>query len=256
VQHQYGAPVPEAGMLGAVPQAGSELVSRRAPRVARGAFRAAPGQCRGCAAGARAGQGRRRLSAHGRSARQRLRAEAKATVRFETRPRRQLQADFGQCTVAIGGERVRAYMCILTFGYSRRCFVRAWPCERHAQWLATFESAVAHFGVVPEELLIDNPRALVLEHDPRTRGVVFHPTFVEFCKHWGPLSVSDAAWVTDSRAAPGVAHQMSVTHVPGSHPSTSISTPTPSSDPELRPRAPTPSSDPELRPRPRPRRRP
>ena len=117
--------------------------------------------------------------------RQRLRAEAKATIRFETRPGRQLQADFGQCLVTIAGERVRVHVCVLTLGFSRRSFVRPWPCERQAQWLETFESAFAHFGGVPEELLIDNARALVIHHDPRTREVVFHPTFVEFCRHWG-----------------------------------------------------------------------
>lgn len=116
--------------------------------------------------------------------RQRLRAEAKATVRFETAPGRQLQADFGQCRVTIGGERVRVHLCVLTLGFSRRCFVQAWPCERQAQWLQTFESAFAYFGGVPEELLIDNPRALVIEHDARTREVTFNPTFTQFCKHW------------------------------------------------------------------------
>ena len=39
--------------------------------------------------------------------RQALRAEARATVRFETPPGRQLQIDFGETRVEIGGERVR-----------------------------------------------------------------------------------------------------------------------------------------------------
>src|SRR5580658_9874766 len=37
--------------------------------------------------------------------RQELRAEARATVRFETPPGRQLQIDFGELRVSIGGER-------------------------------------------------------------------------------------------------------------------------------------------------------
>ena len=39
--------------------------------------------------------------------RQELRAQARATVRFETPPGRQLQIDFGELSVPIGGERTR-----------------------------------------------------------------------------------------------------------------------------------------------------
>ena len=41
--------------------------------------------------------------------RRELRNAALATVRFETPPGKQLQADFGQCLVSIGGERVRVH---------------------------------------------------------------------------------------------------------------------------------------------------
>jgi hypothetical protein len=47
------------------------------------------------------------------------------------------------------------------------------------------ESAFARFGGVTEEVLIDNPRALVAEHDARTRSVVFNQKFLAFAKHWG-----------------------------------------------------------------------
>jgi transposase len=117
--------------------------------------------------------------------RQELLAEAKATVRFETQPGRQLQVDFGQVTVLIGGRKTRVHLAVMTLGYSRRVFVCAWPCERQAQWLRSFELAFEHFGGVPAELLTDNPRALVLKHDSQTREVVFHPVLLAFCKHWG-----------------------------------------------------------------------
>ncbi len=117
--------------------------------------------------------------------RQELLAEAKATVRFETHPGRQLQVDFGQITMLIGGRKTRVHLAVMTLGYSRRVFVCAWPCERQAQWLRSFELAFEHFGGVPGELLMDNPKALVLKHDPQTREVVFHPTLLAFCKHWG-----------------------------------------------------------------------
>lgn len=117
--------------------------------------------------------------------RQELVAEARATVRFETAPGRQLQVDFGQVTVLIGGRKTRVHLSVMTLGYSRRVFVCAWPCERRAQWLGGFERAFEYFGGVPAELLMDNPKSLVLRHDRQTREVTFNPVLLAFCKHWG-----------------------------------------------------------------------
>ena len=50
--------------------------------------------------------------------RQALRAEALATTRFETPPGRQLQIDFGERLVAIGGEQVKAFVFVATLGYA------------------------------------------------------------------------------------------------------------------------------------------
>src|SRR3546814_16208263 len=62
--------------------------------------------------------------------RRELRAEARATVRFETPPGRQLQIDFGETRASIGGESVRLYLFVATLGYSRRGFVQAFRNER------------------------------------------------------------------------------------------------------------------------------
>lgn len=53
------------------------------------------------------------------------------------------------------------------------------------QWLGGIEAAFAHFGGVPEELLIDNARALVDRHDVESRTITFNARFLAFCKHWG-----------------------------------------------------------------------
>ena len=45
--------------------------------------------------------------------RRELAAEVRATVRFETPPGRQMQVDFGEKRVVIGGEMVRAYLSSL-----------------------------------------------------------------------------------------------------------------------------------------------
>lgn len=116
--------------------------------------------------------------------RRELVAEARATVRFETPPGRQLQIDFGSTTVAITGESERVFLFVATLGYSRRGFVTAFRHERQSAWLDGLERAFRHFGGVPEELLLDNARALVTHHDPRTREVVFNERFHAFCRYW------------------------------------------------------------------------
>ena len=62
-------------------------------------------------------------------------------VRFETPPGRQLQIDFGETRVAIGGESVRVYLFVATLGYSRRMFVQAFRHERQSAWFDGLEAA-------------------------------------------------------------------------------------------------------------------
>lgn len=68
--------------------------------------------------------------------RQALKAEAQATTRFETPPGRQLQIDFGERLVEIGGAKVKAFVFVATLGHSRRLHVRAFRAERQEHWFA------------------------------------------------------------------------------------------------------------------------
>jgi transposase len=117
--------------------------------------------------------------------RQALKAEALATVRFETPPGRQLQIDFGERLVEIGGIKIKAFVFVATLGHSRRCHVRAFRHERQESWFSGLESAFTTFGGVPEEVLMDNPRALVERHDAASRQVTFNDKLIAFAKHWG-----------------------------------------------------------------------
>ena len=117
--------------------------------------------------------------------RQQLEAEARATVRFETPPGRQLQIDFGTTTVRIGEEPVRVRLFVATLGFSRRAFVAAFDHERQSAWLEGLERAFRYFGGVPEEVLVDNARTLVDDHDRTTRVVVFNARFLAFARYWG-----------------------------------------------------------------------
>jgi transposase len=117
--------------------------------------------------------------------RQALKAEALATTRFETLPGRQLQIDFGERFVEIGGEKIKAFMFVATLGYSRRVHVRAFRSERQEHWFAGLESAFTSFGGATEDVLMDNPRALVVRHDMTSRTVQFNDKLLAFAKHWG-----------------------------------------------------------------------
>jgi len=117
--------------------------------------------------------------------RQTLQAEARATLRFETPAGKQLQIDFGERRVPVGGEAVRVYVFVATLGYSRRPYVRAFRHERQTAWFDGLEGAFRHFNGVPQEVLLDNARALVDRHDAATRVVQFNERFEAFARHWG-----------------------------------------------------------------------
>ena len=117
--------------------------------------------------------------------RQELDAEARARVRFETRPGKQMQIDFGERLVEIGGVKIKVFLFVATLGYSRRLHVRAFLNERQESWFDGLESAFAKFGGVTEEVLFDNARALVDRHDAATREVTFNAKLLAFAKHWG-----------------------------------------------------------------------
>jgi transposase len=100
------------------------------------------------------------------SRRRELEAEARATVRFETPPGRQLQIDFGTAAVEIGGAAERVRLFVATLGYSRRNFVAAFKHERQSAWLDGLEGAFRHFGGVPREVhcATSSPPAPSLDH--------------------------------------------------------------------------------------------
>ncbi|NUZ07369.1 IS21 family transposase [Schlegelella koreensis] len=117
--------------------------------------------------------------------RRELRAEALATIRYETAPGQQLQIDFGSTSVVIGEELQRVHLFVATLGYSRRCHVSVFLHERQSAWLQGLEAAFRHFDGLPVELLIDNAKALVQDHDVQTREVKFNDRFHAFCRYWG-----------------------------------------------------------------------
>jgi transposase len=116
--------------------------------------------------------------------RRQVHAAQVATVRFETKPGQQMQVDFGEKKVLLGGQLVKVFLLVAVLSFSRRLFVRAFLNQRGDDWREGVAAAFVHFGGVVQEVLGDNARPLVEEHDRKAGTVRFHPAWVEFCKDW------------------------------------------------------------------------
>ncbi len=120
------------------------------------------------------------------SLRQALQAEARATVRFETPPGRQLQIDFGETP---GGDRRRGGAALSVRGDAGllATLLRAGLSPRAAVGLVRRRRRRlrALRARSPQEVLLDNARALVDHHDAATREVRFNARFQAFARYWG-----------------------------------------------------------------------
>lgn len=76
--------------------------------------------------------------------------------------------------------------------------VRSGPKQEY--WFAGLESAFTTFSGVPEEVLMDNPRALVVRHDAVSRLVQFNDKLIAFAKHWGFRSHACAPYRARTKA--------------------------------------------------------
>ncbi len=110
-------------------------------------------------------------------------APSRATVRFETAPGEQAQIDFGQARVWIDDKPVVSQIFVYTLGYSRRSYAVAFAQQRLRDWLSGHEQAFQHFGGVPDRIVVDNAKAMVLTHTRDT--IVWHPTYADFAGYYG-----------------------------------------------------------------------
>lgn len=108
----------------------------------------------------------------------------RATVRYETEPGKQLQSDWGEIMVEVGGRSQKVYFIVNELGYSRR--FHFWGTESEDAE-HTYEGLIRSFeylGGVPEEVLVDNQKCAVLEH-PSQGKPSFNERFVDLAGHYG-----------------------------------------------------------------------
>ena len=105
-------------------------------------------------------------------------------VRFETEPGRQMQADWA--SVGRGGDKLKVFIAAL--GWSRAAYVEFCDDERIETLIRCHENAFAAFGGVPQEVLYDNMRTVVIERNTYGRGRHrFHAGFLDYARHAGVL---------------------------------------------------------------------
>lgn len=109
---------------------------------------------------------------------------SRATVRFETEPGRQAQLDWGEIRTEVAGRETRVYFSAVTLGYARRTHAYAFERLDAEHLYESVVRAFAYFGGVTAEVLIDNPKALVLQHRAG-EAVVFNSRFLDLCAHYG-----------------------------------------------------------------------
>ena len=120
-----------------------------------------------------------------------LQSRLTKTERFETPPGHQMQIDFGEGDVCVGGETVRVHFFVARMSYSRRIFARSYFSENQVNWLDGIESAFRFFNGVPREIVCDNAKALVKDHyAPENER--FAARFDWFCQYHGvhPIATS------------------------------------------------------------------
>lgn len=95
------------------------------------------------------------------------RIEPEPVVRFETAPGKQMQADF---TVIRRG-RAPLLALVATLGYSRASFVRFTQAEDATTLCTSLQEAFTYFGGVPQQVLFDNAKSVVVERDAFGEGL-------------------------------------------------------------------------------------
>jgi len=112
------------------------------------------------------------------------------TERFETRPGQQAQLDWGECgQIEEEGQGKTLYVFVLVLGYSRMLYAHFTTSTKIPVLLGCLQQALGVLGI-PREILVDNMKQAVDQHDVHTGTVRWNATFLAFAQHYGFLPVA------------------------------------------------------------------
>src|SRR5882672_4464648 len=105
----------------------------------------------------------------------------KMTVRFETAPGVQAQADWASCGsfTTPAGELIRIYAFVMVLRFSRMLFVTFTTEMKMATLLRCHQEAFDYFGGWPQTILYDNMKSVKLSAQQ------WNPQLVDFLSHYG-----------------------------------------------------------------------
>lgn len=107
-----------------------------------------------------------------------------STTRFETPPGQQMQYDWKEWVLPVGGNPLKIYLHKVVLSYSRLKHYSFSLSIVEQDVIRAIEAALFFFGGTARELLIDNPKQMVVTH--RRDGVVcYNEGFLRFCGLYG-----------------------------------------------------------------------
>ena len=106
------------------------------------------------------------------------------TTRFETVPGKQMQYDWKEWDLPVDGKTLRVYIHEVVLSYSRKKYYAYSLSIKTSDVIRAIEEAIHFFGGVVSELVIDNPKQMVITHEKN--GIVrYNDEFLRFCGMYG-----------------------------------------------------------------------
>ncbi|HAM51456.1 MAG TPA: IS21 family transposase [Nitrospiraceae bacterium] len=110
--------------------------------------------------------------------------KAKVTTRVETDPGKQMQYDWKEWDLPVEGKLLKIYLHEVVLSYSRKKYYASSLSITSQDVIRAIAGAIDYFGGFADELVIDNPKQMVITH--RKNGIVcYNDDFLKVCGLYG-----------------------------------------------------------------------
>jgi transposase len=107
-----------------------------------------------------------------------------ATLRYETPPGKQAQMDWAHVgKYLVDGQDQEIYAFVMVLGYSRMKYIEFTNNMNIETLMKCHMNAFSYFNGIPQQILYDNMKTVVLEHSPTE--IRFNRTFEDFLAYYG-----------------------------------------------------------------------